>query len=72
MNIHLAPETIVFHPLGIYVAIVVDRFGEGNGKVSVVLASPSIGDTITGEKCVIDHPQVSPECLPLIVIYASP
>ena len=70
VDIHLAPEAGVLHALCIHIAILADGFRKGDCKVGVVLSRPAVGDAIACEQGVVDHAQIGPQRLSLIIIYA--
>ncbi len=70
VQVKATPETTIQHTLPVGITIAADRRREGDGKVGVVLPCPTIGEAITLKQRVVDHAQISPYRLSLVVVDA--
>ena len=70
VDVVLAPKAVVLHSLVVVVAVCLNRFGERNGEVGVVLSCPAVGDAVAGQKRIVFYAQIAPKRLPFVVVYA--
>ena len=65
-----SPETVVQRLPLFLVTIVADGLREGDGKVRVVGACPSVGDAVAGQQGVVLHTEVAPQHFAVVVVDA--
>ena len=68
--LEFAPEALVLGGHCFLETVILDRAGEADREVGIMLARPALGDTVSGKQGVADHAGTCPESLAFVIVDA--